>query len=238
MWTVVVTPQTETGLFWWASFVSTNSGCPYPAWWFLRSKPSLCITARLQSKSGMFTQLRLVVGNQTDTCTALSLLPLLCHGSEQVGIQSSWMEFRLPAALLLVPPVLQPAVGTCLPCVKPQDWNTQYYCSNHEHPREDCHSRDLPFPLNPHSRAQVLTRFHIFSSFLTQCWSFLQPCLYRSIFASLQLIFSQNHPHLDVFLMYLWVEVSFVSPCGSAGRESTCKAGTWVQSLGRSPGEA
>ena len=235
-WTVVVQPQTETGLFWWASFFSTNSGCPYPSRWFFRSKPSLCITAGSRAR----LECSLSSGwlwNQPDTCTALSLLPLLCLGSEQVGIPSSWVEFRLPTALLLVPAVLQPAVGTYLPCVRPQGWDTQYCCSNHEHPREDCYSRDLPFPLSLLSRARVPTWFHVFSSFLIQCGSFLQACLYRSIFASLQLIFSQNHPHLDVFLMYLWVEVSFVSPCGSAGKESACNAGTWDQSLGRSPGE-
>ena len=35
-------------------------------------------------------------------------------------------EPRLSPTLLLIPPALQPAKGTCVSCVKPQDWGTQY----------------------------------------------------------------------------------------------------------------
>lgn len=49
-------------------------------------------------------------------------------------------EPRLSSTLLLIPPALQPAKGTCVSCVKPQDWGTQYVDWN-------AHS---PWRISPH----------------------------------------------------------------------------------------
>ena len=56
----------------------------------------------------------------------------------------------------------------------------------------DLHSCNLPFPVRPLSGAQVLTWLLYFPSYPILCGSFLQPWLYKSLSASLQLVFSEN----------------------------------------------
>ena len=74
------------------------------------------------------------------------------------------------------------------------DWNCLL-------PREGLCPCDLPFPLSSLSMAQVLTWSLLFPSYPVLCGSFLQPWLYKSLSASLQLVFSENFPHVDVLLM-------------------------------------
>ena len=140
---------------------------------------------------------------------------------------SSQAEFKLPPALLLLPPglVLQVTKGTHLSYVKSQDSIAQYVtcflcqipglscpiCDlNCSFPKENIHLLNLPLPLHPLPGAQV----PIWSSFLfpsyIMCVSFLQPCLCRS--PSLGFQFSVRIlPHGDVFAMWLWREVSSTS---------------------------
>ena len=62
--------------------------------------------------------------------------------------------------------------------------------SNCSFPKED-YPCNLPFPLSPLSGAQVLSQM-LFSFSPVPCGSFLQPWLYRSLSANLQLVFSEN----------------------------------------------
>lgn len=66
-----------------------------------------------------------VTGNPVVTGAVLSLnISALPWGASQHAC-SSQVESRLPTALLLVPAVLQPGTGACLPCVRSQHWSVQ-----------------------------------------------------------------------------------------------------------------
>ena len=67
-------------------------------------------------------------------------LPYLpCFRDKQVCMPSSWLEFRLPTALLLVPPAIQSSKETHLPGVRPQGRSIILCGSNCSHLREDLH---------------------------------------------------------------------------------------------------
>ena len=54
------------------------------------------------------------------------------------------------------------------------------------------------FLLNPLPGAEVLTWSLLFPFYSVLCESFLQPWLYKRLSVSLQLVFSENFPHVDV----------------------------------------
>ena len=96
----------------------------------------------------------------------------LCHASgvsKHVCTCSSRPESRLPAAILLVPPALQPAKGTWL---SPGDrlqgcsWQCPIYDSNHSLPLDYFYPCNPPPPPCPLTVTQVLTWSHV-SSLIT-----------------------------------------------------------------------
>ena len=85
------------------------------------------------------------------------------------------------------PSRMPPPVLCCAIC----GWN----CSV---PREVLCPCNLPFLLNPLPGTEVLTWSLLFPFYSVLCESFLQPWLYKRLSASLQLVFSENFPHVDV----------------------------------------
>lgn len=59
------------------------------------------------------------------------------------------VDSKLLTALLLVLAAVQPARGARLPCVKPQDWGTQYMAQTAHFPGLNCPPVFSFFPLSP-----------------------------------------------------------------------------------------
>lgn len=81
---------------------------------------------------------------------------------------SSQVRFGHLITLLLVPAVLQPAKGACLPSTGPQDCGLS--CSPSTVGVCQC---NVLFPWSPLSGAQILTLLLFFPSYLIMCVSFL-----------------------------------------------------------------
>ena len=128
---------------------------------------------------------------------------LPCFRSKQAYVCSSQIESKLPKALLLVPLPIQLAKGTELPSVRPQGWCTQNMAST-------AHSQGSPL-LSPLPGAQVPTLSPLFPSYPILYGSFLQPWLYRSLSATLQLVFSENFSTCRcIFEVFMEVGESYV----------------------------
>ena len=84
--------------------------------------------------------------------------------------------------------------------------------SNHWLSREGLHPCNLPFPLNPLTGAQVLTRSLLLSSNRIPHGSFLQLSLHRNLSASFQLFSVKVFHMYNVFLMCWWNEVCSCPP--------------------------
>ena len=107
-------------------------------------------------------------------------------GASQHGVQAS----HSPP---LVPVILQTSKRSSLPHVglRPR-LQRPTRGPHYSLPRVGIHPCFLPFPLNPLLGAQVLTQSLFFPSYVITCVFFLQPWLYRSPYASFQVVFSEN----------------------------------------------
>ena len=134
----------------WAASMSHNQALA-PMWSCIKKQVGLELS--LSSGWGMYR------GSGRKLASLFSLLWFQlpsppCFGGKCVYTHSK-ADPRLSSALLLIPPALQPAKGTCVSCVRPQDWGTQYVGWNVHSPRRILPLCNLPFPLSSLAGAQV-----------------------------------------------------------------------------------
>ena len=114
-----------------ATCAIASNGCPLCAQMLLRVWATILCYGSPYCGAGAFVRLRLVhvpgqLQEAIQPAVQFQSPSLTCFQSKQVFTHSSWVERRLPTALLSVPLVLGPAKGAHLPFVGFQDWGAQY----------------------------------------------------------------------------------------------------------------
>ena len=149
---------------WLSSFLSHSSPCSSVELWHkVRNVWSICLT----QAGGV----RAVMGNWAATLAVCKPLSQPCFRIMPAHIDSLKMESRLPKTFQSVPPALQPAKGTHLPCVRLQDGSVQYVPTTSSSVWVSA-CVVSPF-LSPLIGEHVSTWWLFFPSYLTLCRSFL-----------------------------------------------------------------